>query len=517
MNCPHNSAETCQTGREELLLLYEISLILSEKNDVNSVLKPILEKMASCLGITRGMICILNRQTGAIDIVEGYGLSLEQMSFGNYQPGEGITGKVVSTGNPIAIPIISKEPRFLNRTKSRGEKEAEETSFLCVPIKIGIEVIGTASIDIPYRKDRKLENLVQLLTIIAASISQYVRLCQISWEEVNALKVENCRLYAELNDRYQKITSVMSKSETMRRIYQQLGMVSGTKATVLLLGETGVGKERMANDIHYCSPRAGKAFIKVNCAAIPENLVESMLFGHEKGSFTGAATQHRGYFEQADGGTIFLDEIGELPLTIQTKFLRILQEREFERVGGSETLTVDVRVIAATNCDLKELSDAGKFRQDLYYRLNVFPIRIPSLRERKCDIMLLANHFAKKFADAYERPKPTLTVSAANALNNYDWPGNIRELENAIERAVILSTDGMVHSYHLPDVILKESGAVLRKTGTLPEILENIERDMIVEELDRSGGNMSKAARNLGISERIMGLRVAKYKIDPKS
>jgi Nif-specific regulatory protein len=301
----------------------------------------------------------------------------------------------------------------------------------------------------------------------------------------------------------------------MRRIHRQMNIVCNTKATVLLLGETGVGKERFANDIHYASLRAKMPFIKVNCAAIPENLIESVLFGHEKGSFTGAVQQQKGYFEQADGGTIFLDEIGELPLMLQSKFLRVLQERAFERIGGSETLHVDVRVIAATNCDLKKLVDDGTFRQDLYYRLSVFPIVIPPLRERKTDIMLLANHFAKRFGEEYGKPQLSFSVSTTNILNNYSWPGNIRELENTIERAVILSMDGVIHSYHLPEEIQQTAGnLMLRRVGTLPEVLESVERDMISEELKRTNGNMSKAAKNLGITERIMGLRIATYQLD---
>lgn len=504
-------------GRSELRLLYEIGLILSERREVNLVLKPILEKMASCIGIIRGTICILNRHTGKIDIVEGFGLSPEQIRSGNYLPGEGITGKVVNTGNPVAIPIISKEPSFLNKTNSRDRQEAERTSFVCVPIKLGIEVIGTISIDIAHNSGRELNNMVWLLTVIAASVSQYVRFRQISCEEINDLKEENCRLYAELKKKYETRHTVISRSESMKKIYQQLGMVVTTRATVLLLGESGVGKECLANDIHYTSPRVDKPFVKVNCAAIPPNLVESMLFGHERGSFTGAHARHQGYFEQADGGTIFLDEVGELPLSLQSKFLRVLQERQFERVGGKDTLSVDVRVIAATNRDLKQMVAEGKFREDLFYRVNVFPIRIPALRERKIDIMLFAGHFAAKFAKEYDRPRPSFSLSATNALNSYDWPGNIRELENTIERAVILSADGVIHSYHLPEALLKAAGATLRKNGTLQEVLDSVEHEMIVEELKRCNGNMAKAAKSLGISERIMGLRVAKYKIDPKA
>jgi Nif-specific regulatory protein len=514
--CPVSDSAHCARQRDDLRLLYEVSVILSAMQNVESVFKSLLEKMASCIGIVRGAIAILNRVTGAIDIAEGYGLDREQLKKGCYLPGEGVTGKVVNTGNPIAVPRISEEPLFLNRTGARNMKEAYNTSFICVPIRLDIEVIGTISIDLPYSSPDLLDDKVRLLTIIAASIAQFVRIYQISIEEVNELKAENSRLQAELQEQCKKFTSI-GKSEGMRRIHRQMITVCNTKATVLLLGETGVGKERFANDIHYASSRAKMPFIKVNCAAIPATLIESVLFGHEKGSFTGAVQQQKGYFEQANGGTIFLDEIGELPLLLQAKFLRILQERTFERIGGSETIHVDVRVIAATNCDLKKLVAEGIFRQDLYYRLSVFPIIIPPLRERKIDVMLLADHFAKRFSEEYGKPVPTFSVSTINILNNYAWRGNIRELENTIERAVILSNDNVIHHYHLPEEMQHIAGMIPRRVGTLPEVLESIEKDMITEELKRSQGNMAKAAKNLGITERIMGLRIAKYHIKPKN
>jgi Nif-specific regulatory protein len=513
--CTVSNSAHCARQRDDLRLLYEVSVILSEMQNVESVFKSLLEKMASCIGIVRGAIAILNRVTGAIDIAEGYGLDREQLKKGCYLPGEGVTGKVVNTGNPIAVPKISEEPLFLNRTGARNMKEAYNTSFICVPIRLDAEVIGTISIDLPYSPDL-LDDKVRLLTIVAASIAQFVRIYQISIEEVNELKAENSRLHAELQEHCKKFTSI-GKSEGMRRIHRQMITVCNTKATVLLLGETGVGKERFANDIHYASSRAKMPFIKVNCAAIPETLIESVLFGHEKGSFTGAIQQQRGYFEQANGGTIFLDEIGDLPLMLQAKFLRILQERTFERIGGSETIHVDVRVIAATNCDLKKLVDEGTFRQDLYYRLSVFPIVIPPLRERKIDIMLLADHFAKRFSEEYGKPMPSFSVSTTNILNSYTWPGNIRELENTIERGVILSNDNVIHSYHLPEEMQHIPGIIPRRLGTLPEVLESIEKEMIIEELKRSKGNMAKAAKNLGITERIMGLRIVKYHLKPKS
>ncbi|MDR3109191.1 MAG: sigma 54-interacting transcriptional regulator [Planctomycetaceae bacterium] len=515
-NCNNvGNATDYMRGRIDLQLLYEVSVILSEAHSVENIFQPVLAKMASCIGIVRGTICILNRVTGEIDITEGYGLDREQLRRGSYLPGEGVTGNVVHTGNPIAIPRISDEPLFLNRTGSRTYQECSDTSFVCVPIRNGVEVIGTISIDLPYSSE-PLDDKVCLLTIVAASIAQFVRIYQISIEEIEELKAEKSRLQAELHEQCKKFTSI-GRSDGMRKIYSQMMSVCNTKATVLLLGETGVGKERFAKDIHFASSRANKPLITVNCAAIPETLIESVLFGHEKGSFTGAIQQQRGYFEQADGGTIFLDEIGELPLMSQVKFLRILQERAFERIGASETLHVDVRVIAATNCDLKKLSEAGTFRQDLYYRLSVFPIVIPPLRNRKIDIMLLADHFAKRFSEEYGKATPQFSVSATNILETYSWPGNIRELENTIERAVILSTDGKIHSYNLPEELQVLRKSIQRQlNGTLPEVLESVEKEMIINELKRHKGNMSQAAKTLGITERIMGLRIAKYQLKPK-
>jgi Nif-specific regulatory protein len=291
--------------------------------------------------------------------------------------------------------------------------------------------------------------------------------------------------------------------------------VSGTGATVLLLGESGVGKERVAQAIHYGSPRADKPFVKVNCAAIPETLIESSLFGHEKGAFTGAVARRKGCFEQADCGTIFLDEIGELPLSAQAKFLRVLQEREFERIGGSQTVKVDIRVIAATNRDLRTLITERKFREDLYYRLSVFPLVVPPLRERKTDIILLAEHFLEKFSVENKKRIYNISPRAVNLMTSYSWPGNVRELENCIERAVILSGDGTIHSCHLPPSLRenRQGQGGEERRQTLREILESVEKELIAGELRRTRGNLARAAAGLGVSERVMGLRVAKYGI----
>jgi Nif-specific regulatory protein len=342
-----------------------------------------------------------------------------------------------------------------------------------------------------------------------------MRLRQLAQEEVQKLQEENQRLHNELKTQHRP-NSIVGNSHAMLEIYALIDKVCNAPTTVILLGESGVGKEKVAQAIHYNSNRADKPFVKVNCAALPESLIESELFGYERGAFTGAAASRKGRFELADGGSLFLDEIGDLPLHVQTKILRVIQEKEFERIGGTETIPVDVRIITATNRNLELLMKEGKFREDLYYRLNVFPIMVPPLRERKSDIMLLADYFTEKYGKELGKNITRISTPAIDMLMSYHWPGNVRELENCIERSVILSTDGVIHSYHLPPSLQMASDSGEGKKGTLKEMISNIEKEVIVEELKRSRGNMSKAARALGITERIMGLRVEKFGIDLK-
>jgi len=292
--------------------------------------------------------------------------------------------------------------------------------------------------------------------------------------------------------------------------------VAQSDATVLIRGESGVGKELVAHAIHYNSQRAAKPFIRVNCAALPESVIESELFGHEKGAFTGAIQQRQGRFELAHGGTIFLDEIGDLSPQTQVRLLRILQEREFERVGGQQTLQVDVRVLAATNRDLETMITTQAFRQDLYYRLNVFPIHIPPLKERRTDILELANFFVEKYSKANHKYVRRISTPAIDMLMSYHWPGNVRELENCIERAVLLTNDDVVHGHHLPPTLQTAEASNTPMKGTLEECLERVEREMIVEALKVAKGNKARAARELGITERLMGLRVSKYNVNTK-
>jgi Nif-specific regulatory protein len=302
----------------------------------------------------------------------------------------------------------------------------------------------------------------------------------------------------------------------MQAVYDLIAQVSKSDATVLIRGESGVGKELVAHAIHYNSLRAPRPFIKVNCAALPETIIESELFGHERGAFTGAIAQRKGRFELAAGGTIFLDEIGDLSPTTQVKLLRVLQEKEFERVGGTSTIRADVRIITATNRNLEELVAEETFRQDLYYRLNVFPIHVPPLRERKTDILLLADHFIGKYSKASLKDVKRISTPAIDMLMSYHWPGNVRELENCIERAVLLTGEEVLHGHHLPPTLQTAEASGTSHSGTLQEALDNLERNLILDALKSSRGNKAKAARALGISERLMGIRVEKHDLDSK-
>ncbi|MBD3397536.1 GAF domain-containing protein [Candidatus Micrarchaeota archaeon] len=511
-------ANTPQVRREvqELALLFEISQKLDKSPDLSEALAPVLEAMAEFMGMLRGTITLVNRETGEILIEVGHGLSEKQKERGRYVKGEGVTGKVIQSGQPAVAPRISEDPIFLDRTGARKGVARKDISFICVPIKIGNEVVGALSADKLFQEKAPLKEDVRLLSIIASMISQAVKLRRVTMEERTRLMEENARLQNQLREKFQP-SNIIGRSKTMQKVYDLIAQVSKSDATVLIRGESGTGKELVANAIHYNSLRADKPFIKVNCGALPESVVESELFGHEKGAFTGALAGRKGRFELAQGGTIFLDEVGDLTALTQVKLLRVLQEKEFERVGGVSTIKCDVRVIAATNKNLETLIEAGMFRQDLYYRLHVFPVHVPSLRERKTDIPLLVDHFVEKASRSANKKILRVASAATDALMAYHWPGNVRELENVIERAVLLSTDGVVHSHLLPTTLQTTQSAGITAKGNLRSMLAGVERDLIHDALKAAGGNKAKAARALGISERIMGLRVEKYKLDTKN
>jgi Nif-specific regulatory protein len=499
----------------ELSLLFEISQILDRSMDLRDEVGAILAAIAKHTGMVRGTLTLLNRDTGDLFIEAAHGLSSSQKERGHYLKGEGIIGRVVESGKPMAVPRISEEPRFLDRTGAREGLSKDDIAFVCVPIKVGPETIGALSVDRLFVDDGLLTEDLRLLSIIASMIAQAVKLRQEAMEERTRLLTENKRLQDKLKDRFRP-ANIIGNSSAMQEVFDLIGQVARSESTVFIRGESGVGKELVAHAIHYNSLRADRPFIKVNCAALPETVIESELFGHEKGAFTGAVAQRKGRFEMADGGTIFLDEIGDLSPMMQIRLLRVLQEREFERVGGAETIRVNVRVLAATNRNLEQMMQDETFRQDLYYRLNVFPIHIPPLRERRADILDLANHFVEKYSRMNHKNIRRISTPAIDMLTSYHWPGNVRELENCIERAVLLSNDDVLHGHHLPPTLQTAEATGTTMKETLQATLDAVEKEMIIEALKNTRGNKAKAAEQLGITERIMGLRVDRFGIDAR-
>jgi Nif-specific regulatory protein len=350
---------------------------------------------------------------------------------------------------------------------------------------------------------------------VGSMIGQAVRVHKLIEGERRRLLDENTKLRQELQQRYD-IRNIVGTSRAMQQVYEQVAQVASASTTVLLRGESGTGKELVAHALHYSSPRAKKPFVKVSCGALPESLIESELFGYEPGAFTDARVQKKGRFELANGGTLFLDEVGELSLATQVKLLRVLQEREFERLGGTAPIKVNVRLIAATNKDLETSVREGTFREDLYYRLNVYGIYMPPLRERRPDIPLLADHFVEKHAAAQGKDVRRIATSAIDMLMSYHWPGNVRELENCIERAVLVCEGGVIHAHHLPPTLqtAEVSGTLPRRS--LTEAVATYEKDLILDALKSARGNKAKAARLLDTTERILGYSVRKHGLDPR-
>jgi Nif-specific regulatory protein len=419
---------------------------------------------------------------------------------------------VVRTGQAVVVPDISAEPS-LKRKNADGADE--KMALICVPVKFGEEVVGCLSAERPSRAEVSLAADRRLLSLVANVIAQSVHFHRDTEERLNALRRENQRLQEQLRTSLRP-PNMIGNSTAMRSVYQHIEQVAGSATTVLIRGESGVGKELVARALHEQSPRKGKAFVKFNCAALPESIIESELFGHEKGAFTGAVAMRKGRFEIADGGTIFLDEIGDISPSTQIKLLRVLQEKEFERVGSQTPIHTDVRIITATSRNLEEMIEREKFRSDLYYRLNVFPIYVPPLRERKSDILLLADHFVEKYAKLNQKPVRRISTAAIDLLASYHWPGNVRELENCIERAVLLCQDKAIEAHHLPPTLQKKDASEKSSGGTLESAVAALEYELIVAELKASDGNMAAAARRLGITERQIGLRVKGLGIDFK-
>jgi Nif-specific regulatory protein len=491
--------------------LLELSKTLASTPNLSTSLPRALELLSRSQGATAASVALLDPATGELVIEAATGVSWQTRQI-RYRVGEGITGRVVQTGKPIVVPRVSREPLFLNRTEifrpGRGE-----LSYIAVPLMLDGKPTGALGVALPYHRDRTYEPEVRFFGVAASLLSQAFTVRKLVESERERLVQENTQLRSELQKRYE-IRNLIGSSRPMQEVYEQVARVASANTTVLIRGESGTGKELVAHAIHYSSPRAGGPFIKVSCAALPESLVEAELFGHEKGAFTDARSQKKGRFELAHGGTLFLDEIGELSPSTQVKLLRVLQEREVERLGGVEPVKIDVRLIAATNKDLELAVQAGTFREDLYYRLNVFSIFLPPLRERRPDIPLLADHFVEKYAAAHGKDIRRIATTAIDMLMSYHWPGNVRELENCIERAVLVGEGHVIHAHHLPPTLqtAEVSGTVPRLS--LEAAVSSYEKDLIQDALKSARGNRAKAARLLDTTERIMGYKMRKYGID---
>ncbi len=489
-----------------------MSQALAGHVNLHAGLSGVLGILSRRCGVVRGAIALLDECTRELQVRAGIGLAREGLA-GGHRLGGGMAAEVTATGEPLVVPRISEDARLLHRGTGR-KRQGGELSLVCLPILLHRRPVGTLGIELPYKADREFEKLLKFLKVVASMISQAVRIHRLLEAERQKLVSENAQLRQELQQRYD-FSGLIGASGPMRQMYEEMARVAGTGTTVLIRGESGTGKELIAHAIHYHSSRAKRPFIKVNCAALPETLVESELFGHERGAFTGAESRKKGRFELANGGTLFLDEIGELSPATQVKLLRVLQEREFERVGGTEPVRVDVRVIAATNRDLEKALAEGIFREDLYYRLNVFPIFIPPLRERKADVLLLADHFAEKYAREHGKTIKRISTTAIDLLTCYHWPGNVRELENIIERAVLLADGEVVHGHHLPPTLQTAEATGTVVSASLGSAVAAFERSLIEDALKTTRGNRSRAARLLSTTERVINYKVKKYGIDP--
>ncbi|MGC9323370.1 MAG: sigma 54-interacting transcriptional regulator [Desulfomonilia bacterium] len=493
---------------DDLEVLHDLARILATPLDLREQLEKVLNELSARTGMNRGMISILDRDTGEAVLDVAHGVDLDGLQV-TYKPGEGITGQVAQSGKPMVVKDIGKDSAFLDRTGARRQLNRSELAFICVPIIYDSKVIGVLSADKVAEEVDNQDYEIQVLSEVSGLIAKAVHM--------RAIEEENRRLRNILGRSQRPSEDIIGNSKMMREVFGLITQVSDSTTTVLIHGETGTGKELVARAIHRSSPRSGGSFIEVNCAAMPDTLIESELFGHEKGAFTGANQRRHGRFEEANGGTIFLDEVGELSPLAQAKLLRVIQERQFQPLGSTRIVKVNVRIVAATNRDLEQDVATGRFRADLYYRLNVFPIYMPTLRERGSDIILLADYFVEKYSRQFKKTITRISTPAIDALLAYHWPGNVRELENCIERAVLLASGDTIDSVHLPPSLqMKIASPEKKRQGKLASLVNTYERSLIIDALKDAKGNQSQAARLLGTTKRIVQYKIEKYGLDTR-
>lgn len=512
--------------RSQEVLIDSIEIIERE-TEPKAIFNSVIELLAAKMGIIRGMLVLFDSgKSDSLKVIAGYRLSSDAMQKGIYKIGEGIVGTAVLTGQTISVEDVANDPLFLNKMQIKRSGMGQ-VSFIASPIKAGKRVLGVLAVEKQYETGENFPDTVNTLTLLTSLLSYRITNYQRQHEETQKLLEENIELRKELNTQF-SFKQIIGKDDKIRKIIEQVKTVSNTQAPVLITGETGTGKELIAKILHFLSDRRAGKFISVNCAAIPENLLESELFGFEKGAFTGASSSKKGKFELADGGTLFLDEIGEMAVHLQSKILRAIQEKEIEPLGSEKTVKVDIRIITATNRDLKKRVETGHFRADLYFRLNVINIDLPPLRERRGDIFLLADFFIKKFNEVYSKQVTGISSEVKTIFESYNWPGNIRELENVIERAVIMSVSPLIDLSLLPDGLnpeksgekafgikeyIKAEVAVSGVDEIYSKVLGKLEKELIGEIMINTDNNKSQAAKMLGINRNTLKAKLKEYKI----
>ncbi len=490
-------------NQNKVTLLSTISSIISSSFNSKEMTKNIAKEIQKIGNIPAILVILFDPQTATFcSELDSSFFEMAQLSF--QLDLEKSAETVCNTNQPLITEVLqSKHPNNI-------------TGLISLPMWASAEKIGAFSILITYRTLEEFYTLLSVIQVTTLMMSQKIMLLRAKSTDQLALLQENLKLKHELQSKY-NIHNMVGQSNEMKRIYESIIQVANTNTSVLIRGESGTGKELVAHAIHYNSTRSNKSFVPINCGAIPEGLIESELFGYEKGAFTDATHRKIGKFEAAESGTLFLDEISELASNLQVKLLRVLQEKEFTPVGGITAIKTNVRIIAASNKNLEKEVTEGRFREDLYYRLNVFPIFMPPLRERKSDILLLANHFLEKYAKETQKPINRISSMAIDWLSRYHWPGNVRELENAIERSVVVCDGDAILAEHLPPTLqIKKKESDYKQELSLEEMTNLFERNLIIEALRKHNGNQSKAAITLKTSNRIIGYKIRNLHINVK-
>jgi Nif-specific regulatory protein len=495
----------------ELSLVREISQLLAERADLQPAFKQVVQSLAvqSRLGMVGAMVFLPSERGDEADICVAEGSTLSRPRGPAAPDAVSVADQVVQRRSPVVVSRIARTPPARLTT---GSAAPRELSLVAAPILLGGRAAGALSVEFAYEGERDLHRVLGYVTVLASTMAQAVAGSRRA-QAHQRLSDETSELRNRILEQAE-FPRLVGTSAPLGEVQTQVAQVASADTTVLLRGESGTGKGLIAQAIHHNSPRARKPFVTVSCAALPADLIESELFGYEAGAFTGAHTAKRGRLELANGGTLFLDEVGELTPQVQVKLLRVLQQREFERLGGTQTISLNVRVLAATNRNLEKAIASGEFREDFYYRLNVFSIFVPPLRERKADVLLLADHFLERFAREHGKNVRRISTPAIDMLASYHWPGNVRELSNAIERAVVLCDGGVVHAHHLPPTLQTAESSGTTANQSLQEIVEAVEKDALQDALKQARGNRAVAARLLRTTRRIFNYKVRNYGID---